>query len=86
MQLFKRPQIIIYLSRNQLIGFRSTQYCNSLIYVLTALPSPSIRQESTDEVVDGEGPGLGSNNEAWCRSVYTECDGKGWEESIWRSV
>lgn len=47
------------------------------MYVLTALPSPSIRLESSDEVVDGEGPGLGSNSEAWCRSVYTECDGKG---------
>lgn len=77
MQLFKRAQFIIYLSRNQLIGFRSTHYCNSLMYVLTALPSPSIRLESMDEVVDGEGPGLGSNSEAWCRSVYTECDGKG---------
>lgn len=77
MQLFKWPQIIIYLCRNQLIRFRSIQYCNSLIYVLTALPSPSIRQESTDEVVDGEGPGLGSINETWCRSVYTERDGKG---------
>lgn len=85
MQLFKLPQIIIYLSINHLIGFRSIQHCKRLIYELTTLPSPSLWQESTDEVIAREGPGLGSITEVCCRRAYTECGGKGWEERVGRA-